>query len=382
MKIKFMVIGTILITAMVVMLILGLDDQKYIKYSENTYLAVLINGVESISFPAKGYYDVRIHCANANGHWNYDTWKAEITNIVGTARCTASFTSVTPVSFTSYIKSLVVTTGEGVFLENMGGGILDYRYEGRIPNNYVFFNGELWRIIGVFSDNTHGKSGQELVKIIRALPVGGWSWQKNSVNDWEHATSSLKKLLNDYYYFGINETSITHCYQGGTFTQGICDFSYNGITSVYYRNMIENVTWKLGGRATTNATAATIYTVERGTTVYSGRPTSGTGYIGLMYPSDYGYSVTSSMCSRGTVIPDYNKGCANFSWLSGVGEEWTITPISANSYSVMSISYAGNMTLNGTGAANGIVVRPVLYLKADVKKIAGDGSITNPYIID
>ena len=35
-----------------------------------------------------------------------------------------------------------------------------------------------------------------------------------------------------------------------------------------------------------------LYEKERGTTVYSERPTKWTGKIGLMYPSDYGYATS------------------------------------------------------------------------------------------
>ena len=52
--------------------------------------------------------------------------------------------------------------------------------------------------------------------------------------------------------------------------------------------MIKNATWYLGGYSSTNATADVFYGYERGTTVYSGRPTSDITAIGLMYPSDYG----------------------------------------------------------------------------------------------
>ena len=38
------------------------------------------------------------------------------------------------------------------------GATTDYRYIGANPNNYVKFNDELWRIIGVFDvDNGTGK---------------------------------------------------------------------------------------------------------------------------------------------------------------------------------------------------------------------------------
>ena len=39
----------------------------------------------------------------------------------------------------------------------------DYRYRGADPNNYVSFNDDLYRIIGVFDDYTHGVVDQYLV---------------------------------------------------------------------------------------------------------------------------------------------------------------------------------------------------------------------------
>ena len=144
--------------------------------------------------------------------------------------------------------------------------------------------------------------------------------------------------------------------------------------------MIANVTWHLGGYSSTSATSSAFYGYERGTTVYSGRPTSTTGYIGLMYPSDYGYSVLSSSCTRTTNLGSYNSAkCAGQSWLYGKGYEWTLTPRSSYSNNVFNLHYYGN--LYSSNANDGYGSRPVLYLDASVYKIDGDGSLNNPYIV-
>ena len=50
----------------------------------------------------------------------------------------------------------------------------DYRYIGANPNNYVKFNDELWRIIGVFdTDDGTGKLEKRL-KIIRNGSIGAF----------------------------------------------------------------------------------------------------------------------------------------------------------------------------------------------------------------
>ncbi len=57
--------------------------------------------------------------------------------------------------------------------------IKDYsgiRYIGKNPNNYVQFNGELWRIIGVMKDieNADGTK-EDKVKLIRSESIGSYS---------------------------------------------------------------------------------------------------------------------------------------------------------------------------------------------------------------
>ena len=144
--------------------------------------------------------------------------------------------------------------------------------------------------------------------------------------------------------------------------------------------MIENVTWYLGGYSSTSATTEAFYGYERGTTVYSGRPTITTGYIGLMCPSDYGYSVLASSCARTTNLGDYNSAtCAGESWLYGQGTEWTITPNSSYSNNVFIVNRSGN--LDYSNAYYGYSARPVLYLNSNVYVIDGNGSISDPYII-
>ena len=54
--------------------------------------------------------------------------------------------------------------GNGVYKTNEH----EYRYVGANPNNYVKFNDDMYQIIGVFDDYSHGVTGKEMVKLIRA----------------------------------------------------------------------------------------------------------------------------------------------------------------------------------------------------------------------
>ena len=249
------------------------------------------------------------------------------------------------------------------------------RYIGADPNNYVLFNDELWRIIGVFSEDTHGVSGQKLIKIIRSESLGSIAWDSANTNDW--STASLQTTLN------------------GDYLNGSGSYASTGIKSDTARNMIETVTWKLGGTASytssSNGLASHFYGYERGTTVYSGRPTTWSGKVALMYPSDYGYATSGgSTTNRDACLAKelYNwdsssfSDCKNNDWLYDSSTiQWTLTPRSSSSYYVFFVDDTGYV--NSTYTANGSIgVRPSVYLTSNVKILGGDGTSNSPYTLE
>ena len=275
---------------------------------------------------------------------------------------------------------------EGIYEENQGmlayDGTVDnnLRYIGANPNNYVYFNCddynnpssstcELWRIIGVFNENSHGISGEKLIKIIRSDSLGKIAWDSADTNDW--STASLQTTLN------------------GDYLNGSRSYASTGIKNDITRNMIANVTWKLGGSSTYNdVTSSMFYERERGTTVYSGRPTTWQGKIALMYPSDYGYATSGgSTTNREACLAKelYNWGsssysdCKNNDWLFNSTIQWTLTPISSNSSHVFNVRNTGYV--NYLYANRSIGVRPSVYLTSNVGISGGDGTMNNPYIL-
>ena len=371
----------IFIVSIGIFALIGIIGLSYNSNSESTFTqdgvtyALTLDGASVNTFPSKGMYRADVTCEGATGTWLYDEWQLAIEDITSdNVTCDIDFTTISQTNLNNYIISLSGSEqGTGQVVNENG-----YRYEGKNPNNYVWFNNELWRIIGVFDENSHGVSRQNLVKIIRNDSIGGLAWHKSNTNDW--TASSLMNLLNGAYYNAENGTGGEYCYGYSTSVPaGNCDYTETGINDTY-RPMIENVTWYLGGHSTYNATAEAFYGYERGTTVNSGRPTETTGYIGLMYPSDYGYSVLSSSCARTTNLGDYDSAtCAGQSWLYGQGYEWTITPLSSDSVDVFYVDNYGNLDPNS--ANRGSAARPVLYLDSSVYVIDGTGTQSDPYII-
>ena len=375
MKKRLIITSIVIVVTFISIIAMGYNTSSNKTFTQDgvTY-ALTLDGASTNSFPSKGMYRADVACENATGKWLYDEWILAIEDITSdNVTCDIDFTTISETNLNNYIISLNGSEqGAGQVVNENG-----YRYEGKNPNNYIWFNNELWRIIGVFDSASHGVSGQNLVKIIRANSIGGLAWHKSNTNDW--TASSIMNLLNGAYLNSENGTGGEYCYGYSTSVPANCDYTEIGINDTY-RPMIENVTWYLGGHSSTSATTEAFYGYERGTTVYSGRPTSTTGYIGLMYPSDYGYSVLASSCARTTNLGSYNNAtCAGQSWLYGQGNEWTLTPYSSVSNSVFSLNYYGY--LSSLGASNGNSARPVLYLDSSVYVIDGNGSISDPYII-
>ena len=284
-----------------------------------------------------------------------------------------------------------------------------YHYEGKNPNNYIWFNNELWRIIGVFDEDRHGIENSNLVKIIRNSSIGSYAW--NGVdgypNDWPNST--LYRMLNGCYFYAKKGTdtsdisgSSVECnnYCIGNFTNNIgtalnnCDFNVNGIQgsndTFSYRDMVQNVTWYLGGPGKTSwdiTYPANVYGFEvTGKTLNSNRSLSINGYVGLMYLSDYGYSVLSSSCSRqGYTVKgdDANSyaisSCSNQSWLFSESFEWMLTPGHKGSNSAHTFTVQSEISTSYAYYSHS--VRPVVYLKKNIYRISGNGTISNPYIV-
>ena len=319
-----------------------------------------------------------INCTGSSATYNQQYNRVEISSFDGKySSCNLNYTdSTSKVNLATYITGLSGTTqGTGKVVNENG-----YRYEGKNPNNYIWFNNEYWRIIGVFDSASHGLDGKNLVKIIRASALGGLAWDKSVTNNW--TTASLNFLLNGAYYNATDGTNSGYCIGNAARATIIsnCNYTKKGIQAGY-RGMIANVTWYLGGYSSIKTTTDAFYGYERGTMVYSGRPTSTTGYIGLMYPSDYGYSVLSSSCARTTNLDSYGTStCAGASWLYGQGYEWLLTPFSTESVFVFFFSDSGDLNYDYTVYGYNSF-RPVIYLNASVYKIDGDGSLNSPYII-
>ena len=281
------------------------------------------------------------------------------------------------------------------------------RYVGASPKNYLKFNDEIWRIIGVFNNITtideQGKENKEsLVKIVRNDSLGNYSWDSSEstkndgygVNEWSQA--DLMYELNcdgsgskAYCRDDIKEGYLSNLTTGSTTWYNNDNNSKNG-TYDYDKNIksksidkIAKVKWNLGGYNTPSASALNMYNAERGT-LHVSNPSDGItrtntwdGKIALIYPSDYGYASTDTTCRSGLG----SNNCKNENWLFNSAFQWTLSPYSGVAPYVFDVFSGG--VVDYRSAYNTYGVRPVLFLKSDVVIAGGTGeSIENAYTLE
>ena len=232
--------------------------------------------------------------------------------------------------------------------------ITEYRYRGASPKNYVTFNNEVWRIIGVFPTDDGSRNIENRIKIIRNESIGNKYWNTSGTNNWTAA--SLQTELNGTYLTGLTSEA---------------------------QSMIGNAKYYLGGyNNKPEIKKDVMYKYERkiseSTYYYGTNPNSFVGKLALMYASDYGYAA-SDECTQ--TLYDYdNTTCKNNNWLFNSASQWTLPQVTSDS--------DGAFDVDSDGFVNNVIVtydqygvRPVLYLTSSAKITGGSGTSSSPYTL-
>ena len=277
-----------------------------------------------------------------------------------------------------YITNLLEYDGEGLKIDNTSDQ--NIRYYGSNPNNYVSFNNELWRIIGVFGNN---------VKLVRKDSLGELSWDSSEssvnggygVNEWSQA--DLQVYLNKMYYGG---TTVT-CYDGQNNHTTTCPANKLDNTA---KALIDNHTWNTGAIEWEKRTdTLAFYNDERGSVngkiCSSGnncndtvtRTTEWEGYIALPYVTDWAYASSEDDCNTKMVqSPTYK--CKNNNWMSAT--MWMLSPGVNGSSAYNAWDVRGGYVSSGTVAVSNNIF-PTIYLKSNILIESGNGTSDNPYIL-
>ena len=274
--------------------------------------------------------------------------------------------------------------------------ITEYRYREASPKNYVTFNNEVWRILGVFPVDDGNGNMEYRIKLIRNESIGDNYWNNCTdenedyicddtnkyYDNWTGAT--LNTYLNGTYLNSLDSTSqslISNAkyYLGGLGfesmdDQGIIKVGQTTGTQLYnYERKIQNGNCSLDSN--------TGHYLGTGCYYYGTNPNSFTGKLGLLYSSDYFYAsenCENKILSEYYINDDGNIGgfaepstkdiraCNDTNWLYNLKiKEWILPQLVDNGY----------VSLDQRA------VRPVLYLTSSAKITGGSGTSSDPYTL-
>lgn len=280
----------------------------------------------------------------------------------------------------------------------------DYRYIGESVNNFIKFNNNTCEIIGVFDKK---------IKIVCTTRVShfdgkqgevGSSTSNDGSNDW--TDSQLMYLLNYSTYSlkegyrkdgdNIKDANGNIIYQLGCVPKSIAvgATSYTCTKSSYTLtatalSQITPVDYYLGGVSTTSLGTVDYYKAERSTKKYDdSRSVIWNGYVGLLYPSDYGYTFAYGVDN---VCYDTLSNCNKYNSQSNPSASWlylrynyyillTITPDIEYSNKIININNGGPLPTGAYVSSSNIMTPYTVYLKEDLR-LDGSGSHGDPYII-
>ena len=268
--------------------------------------------------------------------------------------------------------------------------------------NYVKFNNETWRIVGIFNEENASGEKAERIKLVKDEPISLSTEvpttiaKGNITYEMFNSTSGTK-----YKYFYWNNPDDNYSGNLDDWTKAGSMYYLNGnyLNSLENSSLIENMKYNLGNVSINRdgfitGIAKEVYTQERGTTVcdssitsnshsnncniWNGNQASWNGKIALLYPSDYGYASNTSNWSKDFKDADLN-GLSLNNWMfnNEMAGTWFLSPASDDPNHVSVVDFVGGLigvNSDGIGA-----LRPVLSLGSQAMIITGSGSINDPY---
>ena len=243
----------------------------------------------------------------------------------------------------------------------------EYRYRGgdSTVKNYVTFNNETWRIIGILPTEDTDGNVEYRFKIIRDTSIGSYYWNStqdsttSSYNNW--VTGTLNTYLNGDYYNSLSTDA---------------------------QNMIGTAKYYLGGyNNELFITSDVMWQYERkssGSTYYYGTnpivQSDTSKKIALMYASDYGYAASTSCTSTLYNYSESTDCNTTGNWLDKSQDEWILPQDSSLGFGAFIVSSSGYVG-DRNEAYFQLAARPVLHLASKVKIKGGTGISSDPYIL-
>ena len=252
---------------------------------------------------------------------------------------------------------------------------IEYRYRGGNTSNYVTFNNELWRIIGIIPTEDTNGNVENRFKIIKNTSAGQHIW--NDCSLVENIEESKGRCDNGYF---MNDwtTSALNTYLNNDY--------YNTLTTDA-KNMIGTTKYYFGSVSSSDNDDRN-WRFERGKEAwYETNPimqNDANKKIALIYKSDYLYAYPASCKNTISNIDDSPKCNMSRNWLADMQlQEFYIDSgglYGSDGYTGCFLE-PGNFNCDWGVIEEELDFRPVLTISSNVKISSGNGTSSNPYTL-
>ena len=253
----------------------------------------------------------------------------------------------------------------------------EYRYRGgdSVVKNYVTFNNEVWRIIGIIPTEDTDGNIENRIKIVKDESIGNMKWNENETNNWTIAT--LNTYLNNDYYNTLttdvkNMIGTTKYYLGG----------YGG------SKMKPDAMWQYERKKSNGNDCVKVeeYNTQSGSECYfydtnKIMQNDANKKIALMYASDYGYAASKECTSNLNEYSESTNCNSVNNWIDKSQDTWLLSHRSNIAYTMFHIASSGYIYDFNHVKFSEFAVRPVLNLSSDVKISGGIGASNDPYTL-
>ena len=297
----------------------------------------------------------------------------------------ANYNTITKADKYNSTSTSVLTSESGVYKTEDDDGE-SYYFRGKIDNNYVSFANNIWRIVRINGDGS--------IRLIHASDIGTSKFnlarKVGYTYDNESECTKESPCISDYNKetsaFANNKTatdSIVKTYLEDWYINNLKDYddkinlsNFCNDTTITSTNAIENATYYGGHNRILKLKQPSLKCPNPSTT-------DGGNYklkIGLLTADEINYAGLSyRQIDTTSFNTSKNADTSNYLYYSNVWYSMTPRFLIRSVSNMFYGSLGGIVSSNVTGSR---YIRPVINLKSDIQITKGDGSQTNPYIVE
>ena len=297
----------------------------------------------------------------------------------------ANYNTITKADKYNSTSTPVLTSESGVYKTEDDDGE-SYYFRGKIDNNYVSFANNIWRIVRINGDGS--------IRLIHASDIGTSKFnlarKVGYTYDNESECTKESPCISDYNKetsaFANNKTatdSIVKTYLEDWYINNLKDYddkinlsNFCNDTTITSTNAIENATYYGGHNRILKLKQPSLKCPNPSTT-------DGGNYklkIGLLTADEINYAglsyrqITTTSFNTSKIADKTNYLYYSRTWYS-------MTPHRSNSTSSYML-YVSSGRMSNNDVTGSQYIRPVINLKSDIQITGGDGTETNPYVVE